>query len=78
MFPKGCTFQTEAELCKLHGKCQPLEGRLAHHSGTSLTLRKQMAMLWDTSEGRRVVERFNRMESRRNPEERDPDLVNTE
>lgn len=78
MFPQGCTFQTETGLCELHEKCQPLEGRLAHHSGTPLTLRKQVAMLWDTSEGRRVVERFKRMESRRNPDERDPDLVNSE
>jgi hypothetical protein len=77
MFPKGCIFQKEG-LCELHGKHKPLEGRLAHHAGTSKNLRSQMASLWDTPEGRRVVERFNRMKSRRNPEERDPDLVNEE
>lgn len=74
IFPQGCIFQKEG-LCELHGKHKPLEGRLAHHSGTPTTLRKQIAKLWDTREGRQVVERFKQMESRRNPEERERRLT---
>ena len=77
IFPQGCIFQKEG-LCELHGKHKPLEGRLAHHSGTPTSLRSQMAKLWDTPEGRQVVEKFKQMESRRNPDtdEPDSDLLN--
>lgn len=58
IFPKGCTFQDDRGLCELHARCKPLEGRLAHHSGTPFSLRYQVALLWDTPEGHRVVEKF--------------------
>jgi hypothetical protein len=60
LHPKGCTFQNEG-LCELHGKHKPLEGRLAHHSGTPANLHQEMKSLWDTSVGRRVVEKFRKM-----------------
>ena len=53
-----CVFHTPEGLCELHNGFKPIEGRLAHHR--TMTSRRpiheSIASLWDSDEGREVVE----------------------
>lgn len=60
-WPKGqCNMQDDDGLCVLHDAgLKPIEGRIAHHStGWPENGHEETAMLWDTKEGRTVVERW--------------------
>jgi len=56
----GCVFN-QGGLCGLHGVAKPLEGRLAHHDLTPLGLHYELAVTWNSPEGRRAVERWRRL-----------------
>ena len=56
-FPNGrCVFLTEEGLCELHDLgLKPLEGRVASCYDITSDAHKDIAMTWDTKEGRSVV-----------------------
>jgi hypothetical protein len=59
--PTGrCTFLTDKNLCLLHDlKLKPMEGRLALHGGkTPENLHEDIAKMWDSALGRKVVQRW--------------------
>ena len=51
----GCVLQTADGLCSIHD-IKPLEGRVASCKGTHEGLHYHVAKLWDTDEGKAVVE----------------------
>ena len=62
-FPEGkCTFLTKDNLCELHSLgLKPIEGRVASCKGTTYNLHGDVAELWNNSESRSVVERWEAM-----------------
>ena len=56
--PKGkCTFLDSNNLCKLHDLgLKPLEGKVSGCKKSYPNLHHDVAMLWDSNEGRKVVE----------------------
>jgi hypothetical protein len=56
--PRGrCTFFKD-ERCEIHS-IKPIEGKISHHSGTSdYNIHEKIVELWDTYEGRSVVEKW--------------------
>ncbi len=54
--PTGGCVMLKDGLCALHGICKPLEGRAAHHAKCPDGLHQSVAALWDSDEGRAVVD----------------------
>jgi Fe-S-cluster containining protein len=56
----GCAMQDPTTgLCAIHS-IKPIEGRVAHHSTAErqngkVNIHKEVAMLWDSEEGRKVI-----------------------
>jgi len=61
-WPAGeCTFLTSEGLCELHNlELKPIEARKADHRKQDPSLHQKVAMLWDSLEGRQVVEQWDR------------------
>jgi hypothetical protein len=59
-WPEGqCTFQDENGLCELHDLgLKPLEGRVVHCKASFPSLHEDVAMTWDTEEGKAIVSLF--------------------
>jgi hypothetical protein len=54
-----CTFIGALGLCELHDiGLKPIEGRLTHHDGDLKDLHYDVAMLWESDEGREVVQKW--------------------
>lgn len=60
--PHVCTFLTGTNLCELHGRCKPYEGRVAHHDpqvdGRNVLL--QLKDAWESPLGLRVLRLWRR------------------
>ncbi len=61
-WPKGrCSLLDENNRCRIHA-LKPTEGKLAHHSlKTQDAHHYEFAVVWETDEGRRVVEKWREL-----------------
>lgn len=55
----GCVFQTPDGLCSIHNSgYKPYEGRMVRHDIKGNKLHKKVAIMWNSDNGRRVVEKW--------------------
>lgn len=53
----GCTFQDESGMCEIHNSgAKPFEARMSSHERDNPDPHKYVAGLWDSDEGRKVME----------------------
>jgi hypothetical protein len=58
-WPVGrCVFLSDNDLCILHNNGKPLEGREAIHNYVNRELHGDIAKMWDTPQGRKVVRQW--------------------